>query len=270
MRLRGPSPSGLRATMRHSGIGATSSGVERCGSSEAILKRMASSSTTVGPPDSNRCRTSSCMLLATPRLIVGPPCGPDPDPQIRGGSMPCCLQPPMCRAVQCSCRCVNLEATALKFRYNPMCCACPEGSQGALVGHNFRSVYSAHPLPRLTAFVCLAPTSQVVEAYDTFCDEAGAKRANHFIATHYRDGDHSIGAHYDKDRSIEASDESLSLITVVKTGAHARRFTVARVGEEGSPFFDQAVAPGTAIIMTLEANPITLQQPMVQGVGVSG
>ena len=45
-----------------------------------------------------------------------------------------------------------------------------------------------------------------------------------------------------------------SLITVVKMGAHGRPFQVCLPGEEKSPFFSEVLAPGTAVIMTLEAN----------------
>mgnify|MGYP001996215156 CR=1 FL=1 len=68
--------------------------------------------------------------------------------------------------------------------------------------------------------------------------------------THYVDGQHSISLHYDKPVSIQAK----SLITVVKTGAYGRPFQVCLPGEEKSPFFSEVLAPGTAVIMTLEAN----------------
>jgi hypothetical protein len=46
------------------------------------------------------------------------------------------------------------------------------------------------------------------------------------------------------------------MITVIKLGPASRRFTVED-RETGRSLFDQTVAPGTAIIMTLEANLLT-------------
>ena len=48
----------------------------------------------------------------------------------------------------------------------------------------------------------------------------GFPSANHFIMTHYVDGEHNIGMHYDKPISIQKE----SLITIVKTGEHGRPF----------------------------------------------
>ena len=60
----------------------------------------------------------------------------------------------------------------------------------------------------------------VADAYDAWVQQEGYPKANHYIVTEYVDGDHHIGFHYDKPRSIAAA----SLITVVKTGAHGRPF----------------------------------------------
>jgi len=46
-----------------------------------------------------------------------------------------------------------------------------------------------------------------------------------FIVTHYVDGEHNIGMHFDKPKSIRPG----SLITVVKTGAHGRPFRLERL-----------------------------------------
>ena len=79
--------------------------------------------------------------------------------------------------------------------------------------------------------------------------------ANHYIVTKYRDGAHAIGWHFDKPKSIQPH----SLIVVVKLGAHARPFqlrwrTTKEMQNKEPAFFDQALAPGTAVVMTLEAN----------------
>ncbi|MFX4226612.1 MAG: alpha-ketoglutarate-dependent dioxygenase AlkB [Porticoccaceae bacterium] len=113
-------------------------------------------------------------------------------------------------------------------------------------------------------------------------------QANHYIVTRYVDGDHHIGWHYDKPKSIQAG----SLITVVKIGAHGRPFQLRdrvflekQPGEDEKgfkkrsdkaqaiekPFFDQTLAPGTAVIMTLEANLLTQHGvPAVDEAGPSG
>jgi len=94
----------------------------------------------------------------------------------------------------------------------------------------------------------------LVPLYDAFCNDVGAKPANQVIVTAYRNGDHNIGAHFDKPRSIaESDDDGASLITVVKIGQCGRPFELYRKGED-TPFWSKTLAPGTAVIMTLEAN----------------
>jgi len=88
----------------------------------------------------------------------------------------------------------------------------------------------------------------IVNRYNAWSAAAGYSPANHFIVTHYVDGEHNIGMHYDKPRSIEAG----SLITVVKTGAHGRPFRLER--GDGELLMERVLTPGTAVIMTLEAN----------------
>ena len=68
------------------------------------------------------------------------------------------------------------------------------------------------------------------------------------VVTHYVDGQHEIGMHFDKPNSIAPS----SLITVVKTGAHGRPFRLELL--DGTVLMDRVLPPGTAVIMTLEAN----------------
>ena len=90
----------------------------------------------------------------------------------------------------------------------------------------------------------------LADRYDAWATALGFPCANHYIATRYVDGQHNIGFHSDKAKDIAPG----SLITVVKMGAHGRPFQVCLPGEEKSPFFSEVLAPGTAVIMTLEAN----------------
>ena len=69
----------------------------------------------------------------------------------------------------------------------------------------------------------------------------------------------------DKPRSIQAK----SLITVVKTGEHGRPFRLETL--DGALLMQRALAPGTAVIMTLEANLKTKHGvPAVEEAGSSG
>jgi len=105
----------------------------------------------------------------------------------------------------------------------------------------------------------------IVEAYNRWVTKLGFPSANHFIVTHYLDGKHSIGMHFDKPKSIAPK----SLITVVKTGATARPFRLERLN--GDLVFEQTLKPGTAVIMTLEANLKTKHGvPEVEQCGPSG
>ena len=90
----------------------------------------------------------------------------------------------------------------------------------------------------------------LADRYDKWVTALGLPSANHYIATRYSDGKDCIGWHSDKDKDIAPK----SLITVVKMGAHGRCFEMCLPGEEESPFFSKVLAPGTAVIMTLEAN----------------
>ena len=107
----------------------------------------------------------------------------------------------------------------------------------------------------------------IADSYDQWVERLGYPRANHYIVTKYVDGRHNIGFHSDKPNDIEAG----SLITVVKTGAHGRPFELCFPGQEKSPFFSRVLLPGTAVIMTLEANLQTKHGvPVVQQAGPSG
>ena len=116
----------------------------------------------------------------------------------------------------------------------------------------------------------------IANAYDAWALKLGAKPANHFIVTKYKDGSHDIGYHTDKAVDIAASDaDGVSLITVVKIGACARPFAVREVAPKGEkerpPFFYEALQPGTAVIMSLEANLLTQHAvPPVPEAGPSG
>ena len=106
----------------------------------------------------------------------------------------------------------------------------------------------------------------VTKKYNAWVEKAGYPAANHFILTHYVDGEHNIGMHFDKPKSIEKE----SLITVVKTGAHGRPFRLEAL--DGTELMERVLEPGTAVIMTLEANLKTQHAvPAVDGdVGPSG
>jgi hypothetical protein len=128
----------------------------------------------------------------------------------------------------------------------------------------------------------------VADRYDAWAAQVGYPSANHYIVTGYKDGEHSIGYHFDKPKSIREE----SLITVVKTGSHARPFQLRhrvaleklpgeddkafkeRLGHAQNtepPFFDRTLEPGTAIVMTLEANLMTQHAvPKVEEAGPSG
>ena len=105
----------------------------------------------------------------------------------------------------------------------------------------------------------------VTKKYNAWVEKAGYPAANHFILTHYVDGEHSIGMHFDKPKSIEKE----SLITVVKTGAHGRPFRLEAL--DGKLLMERVLPPGTAVIMTLEANLKTKHGvPAVDEAGSSG
>lgn len=92
-------------------------------------------------------------------------------------------------------------------------------------------------------------TRSVADAYDQWAAEGGNPPANHYIVTKYLGGADSIGFHFDKPADISPG----SLITVVKLGNQGRPFQIRRVGEV-MPFFDRVLPPGSALVMTLEAN----------------
>ena len=105
-------------------------------------------------------------------------------------------------------------------------------------------------LPATSSVERCAEVLPLADRYDAWATALGFPCANHYIATRYVDGQHNIGFHSDKAKDIAPG----SLITVVKMGAHGRPFQVCLPGEEKSPFFSEVLAPGTAVIMTLEAN----------------
>ena len=143
-------------------------------------------------------------------------------------------------------------------------------------------------LPATSDVAACPELAPLADRYDEWAASVGYPNANHYIVTRYEDGAHSIGYHFDKDQSIEPN----SLITVVKTGEFGRRFQLRhRVVPERAPgetnkdynkrsekvqaqekaFFDEVLAPGTAVIMTLEANLLTQHGvPKVPECGPSG
>ena len=104
----------------------------------------------------------------------------------------------------------------------------------------------------------------------SFAPTHGFMGANHAIVTRYEDGDHNIGAHSDKAKSIAPSTaEATSAITVVKLGPSARRFTIEHL--DGTLLLDRVLPPGTGVIMSLEANLQTKHAvPRVPHCGPSG
>ena len=112
-------------------------------------------------------------------------------------------------------------------------------------------------VPAQTDWQRCAEVNALIAPYDRWCASVGAQAANQVIVTSYRDGDHFIGAHFDKPLTIAPSDASggVSLITVVKMGSCARPFELYRNTKDASPpIWSQRVKPGDAIVMTLEAN----------------
>jgi hypothetical protein len=103
--------------------------------------------------------------------------------------------------------------------------------------------------------------------YDEWCTMNDYPESNHAIITHYIDGNHNIGRHYDKPKSMMPK----SLITIVKTGECGRPFYLAMRDNPDKPIFNEVVNPGTAIIMTVEANLETVHAvPSVNKCGNSG
>ena len=106
----------------------------------------------------------------------------------------------------------------------------------------------------------------IAEQFDVFCTAVGAREANQAIITRYRDGDHFIGKHFDKAKSIAPSAAGrASLITVIKIGEVGRRFNLYDL--EDNILWSEIIAPGDALIMTLEANLQTKHEVPVSGAG---
>lgn len=132
--------------------------------------------------------------------------------------------------------------------------------RGAPPGVGFRRyLYTGWQWGVLPATADVAACPEVLplaDAYDGWCEAGGVPKANHYIVTRYEDGAHGIGYHFDKPKDIAPD----SLITVVKTGRHGRPFAVRRRAAAGedqaaiAPFFSEVLCPGTAVVMTLQAN----------------
>lgn len=131
-------------------------------------------------------------------------------------------------------------------------------------------------LPATADVQLCAEVLPLANEYDKWAARLGAQPANHYIVTKYKDGDHSIGFHFDKPIDIAKSGAGgKSLITVVKIGSCARPFEVRDLAAGGArppqPFFSETLEPGTAVVMTLEANLRTQHAvPVADGVGSSG
>lgn len=131
-------------------------------------------------------------------------------------------------------------------------------------------------LPATADVALCAEVEPIADKYDAWAGKVGAKPANHYIVTKYKNGSHDIGYHFDKPKDIAASGgDGVSLITVVKIGNCARPFAVRKVAAKGEkpeePFFCKVLEPGTAVVMTLEANLATQHAvPPVAESGPSG
>ena len=108
-------------------------------------------------------------------------------------------------------------------------------------------------VPAQTSWEQCPEVAPVATNLKVFNERVGAKASNQAILTRYRDQDHGIGRHYDKPKSIAPSDANgASLITVIKTGEVGRKFNIYDLND--NLIWGEVVAPGDAIVMTLEAN----------------
>ena len=101
--------------------------------------------------------------------------------------------------------------------------------------------------------------------------EFGQPATNHHIVTMYEKEDCGIGMHYDKPKSIDPN----SVILVIKTGDCGRPFRITDNGggaDQDKELFCDVVAPGDAVLMSMEANLATKHGvPIVaQPTGMSG
>jgi hypothetical protein len=165
---------------------------------------------------------------------------------------------------------VSGDNTALKYRGNTIPRTKIWLQRPPKEGGYHRYGYTGWQWNVLPATVSVEQCPEVLplaDRYDEWVAARGHPTANHYIVTRYSDGNDHIGWHSDKPRDIAPG----SLITVVKTGAHGRPFEMCLPGKEKSPFFSEVLAPGTAVIMTLEANEATKHQvPVDNGAGPSG
>ena len=160
-------------------------------------------------------------------------------------------------------------------------------------------------LPATVDVALISELTAMLQKYDAWCDATGAPRPDHYIVTLYEDGTHSIDWHYDKTRDITPG----SIITVLKLGEHARPFGLRRrlfrkdsfeyvdpttapseteerkrlegqLRQQKAAFdklqadepviFNDAVAPGTAIFMTVQANEYTQHAVLPTEAGQTG
>ena len=108
-------------------------------------------------------------------------------------------------------------------------------------------------VPAQTDWAQCLEVNLVAQNMRRFNEMVGAKHSNQAIITRYKNQDFGIGAHFDKPKSIAPSDEKgVSLITVIKMGEVGRKFNIYDLEE--NLLWGEVVAPGDAIVMTLEAN----------------
>ena len=88
------------------------------------------------------------------------------------------------------------------------------------------------------------------------------KRMNHAIVTRYTDGTKNIGRHSDKAKDLDPC----GYIIVLKTGPSARTFNI--YNQDSSLVWGNKLAPGTAVIMNMQANGRYLHEvPQDDGAG---
>ena len=81
----------------------------------------------------------------------------------------------------------------------------------------------------------------VTKKYNAWVEKAGYPAANHFILTHYADGEHNIGM---RQRPAEEHRPEVAHHEVIKTGAHARPFDSRR--RDGALLMERVLPPGTS------------------------
>ena len=93
-----------------------------------------------------------------------------------------------------------------------------------------------------------------VHKYDESLPD-GIAKSNHYIGTMYLNGKDCIAEHSDSTDTLVSD----SLITVVKLGPGTRRFIIKEKAT-GKVLFNDLLAPGSAVSMTIRGNALTTHQ----------